>query len=76
MRVPRPKRKGAGTCPGCLWWRVLAQPSLGPRLLVVGQDTCEVGHQEAAQGCVFPAGEEQQNCFESAAGEELPFFSI
>lgn len=43
---------------------------------MVEQGTCEVGLREEAQGCEFPAGEEQQNCFESAAGRELPFFSI
>lgn len=43
---------------------------------MVGQDTCEVGLGEEAQGCVFAAGEEQQKRFESAAGRELPFFPL
>lgn len=70
MRVPRPKRKGAGTCRGCLWWRVLAQPSLGPRLLVAGQDTCEVGRREAAE-CFLPGRNSETGLSQLQAGSCL-----
>lgn len=76
MRVLRAKIKGvciySDHSPGCLWWCFLAHPSLGLRLLAAGQATCEVGPWKEAQGWLFPAGEEQQNYFESVAGRELP----
>jgi len=48
---------------GYLWWCFLAHPFLRTRLLVAWQGTCKVELWVEAQGWVFPAGKEQQNCF-------------